>query len=80
MSVPVQEHTDLVSPHYDQKYWNWQESLSEFAGLVNQIKFEQPSQTNSPQPSWLRCAPRRQTIGRGGSVWYYVTVKQVLFV
>lgn len=32
-------HSDLVSPHYDQKYWNWQGSLSEFAGLVNQVKF-----------------------------------------
>lgn len=30
----------LVSDHYDQTYWNWQGSLSAFAGMVNKVKFD----------------------------------------
>jgi SAM-dependent methyltransferase len=39
--------TDLVSTHYDKKYFDWQSSIGEFGGWANQTKFAEYISSNS---------------------------------
>jgi len=39
--------SDLISTHYDDKYFDWQASIGEFGGWANQSKFVEYISSNS---------------------------------